>query len=516
MTNGFEKARPWWPFEISQKEVASLRSTISQELSASWGEPTNSLQSNVLELDRHELLRVVTSDSLPAIAHLANGWGDHETLKSEIAKSFVPFFQKHKNGALAVLQCHEEGDFHPWQSFAYLFMAGYLADDTPDGWPCNLQEVALNSNIFGTGEGEELGHYLFGLSNIPHAVEKHQVLFSGKFISTSEVVRRSVEAHHFGHFGVCRKYHLTEGICTISRYNLFSNLRSIAQVYLSAQLDTAVVLAAAYREILDANANMQIFEQLCMSVGVNNAFVNHVFVVGHLMELAAVGRSQGLQIDSEHSIALDFMRVAIVFCLQTFRKRLILPEDLYQLAHFRRGMRMCAQHSVLAKLERSSFANAFSSNDHISKLQSVFEFPTDATQPPKVLLDACEGFEQNNHRGLHCLGKHKHFRRLLVPGWPRQAHFEFLMENDQISVEFHVEGVVFETVRNEIYLALVGISDAIPLSSRIDKNWHLSGQRLVVNCGIGPGAAEHASKTMATVIDTAYPILDEICRKITY
>src|SRR5258708_2239000 len=94
---------------LDQSMVASTSSALAQAMS-------------------YHISDIIQRDSLPSLSHVLNGWGDVRIDGLRISDRFEDFLHYDDRGRPCILQCDPEGEFHPWQSFAYAVMAGVDAD----------------------------------------------------------------------------------------------------------------------------------------------------------------------------------------------------------------------------------------------------------------------------------------------------------------------------------------------------------------------------------------------------
>lgn len=145
-------------------------------------------------------------------------------------------------------QADVEGDFRPWQSFAYALLAGVPRDTvmTPGG--DTLSSVIAHSTDLCVDEPEDLGHALVTLGMLP-AVDRPAVLrFGGVDTPVELLVGHAIRAHYLGHFWVCHMFHLTEGIVlAVARLPGLQRFAAYPTEFVAGQMRVLKVLAVLLR-----------------------------------------------------------------------------------------------------------------------------------------------------------------------------------------------------------------------------------------------------------------------------
>lgn len=405
---------------------------------------------------------ILTSDHLSVLSHLANGWGAFRFDSRSVTDAIAPFIQQFPFNRPVIYQCHPEGDVHPWQTFAYLCMAGVPLDETVPNWPCSLRELAINSRELNSSEGEELGHLLITSAFLKESGEfSPNLKMSEKDIVLDDALTIACQAHIDGHFGVCRKFHLTEGICALAASERYRAFRPLAELFLKAQLRILEALCAGYLESTSkTRGKTLLLDRLTERLGLGTLLVNHVFYAGHLLELVGVATAFGYAISERSLKAAFLMRSVMSDILRRHLHCLRLPRDIYQLGHFRRGSSMLSVLShlrsdrrILSKfvLKKERVAKEASSHGDFEQLDFDFTFEPDDTPMSAHLAAVIELWNNSSRRHSIAVGRHAHFRRIHIPGWPRPIHYEFIEEAGEVKTELHFEEAAFSEMAESVY-----------------------------------------------------------------
>ncbi len=184
--------------------------------------------------------QILDREGLPHIAHLICGWGDSIAFGRRLPLYISDFIFDCRLRP-RIQQSREDGDFHPWQSFAYCRMA-----NLPQSYAIGnvlLRTLMRNSTDLNTSDPTDLGHLLYcvahdDLDNLP------RFIFGGDELNVSGLVEQAVEGHVYGGYHVCRKFHLTEGLCAISARSQFFDYHEIVSELLYGQLQSLRPLLA--------------------------------------------------------------------------------------------------------------------------------------------------------------------------------------------------------------------------------------------------------------------------------
>ncbi|MBY3222197.1 hypothetical protein [Rhizobium laguerreae] len=236
----------WWPLALDEHvdlKFADFRgTTLSDEvtLRRSLLERTVDLLAQAM---RPHIFEIVERDGLPHLAHAIVGWGDATFCGFQLSDHIAAFVTRGPTGP-HIPQCDPEGDFHPWQSFAYAAMAGTEGNRMLGRSPHSLISLTRNSRHLQTSEGRELGHLLFALAEFDPDPDGPPLFMEGQRLELRQLPELAIHAHHFATFEVCRKFHLTEGICAaVARIPGFEPYRPHAQGFLDGQMTVLELFA---------------------------------------------------------------------------------------------------------------------------------------------------------------------------------------------------------------------------------------------------------------------------------
>ncbi len=451
----------WWPLDLIGEErtaFGAFQARMREEpvvldqvaASATIGMLTMGM--------RHHIQGLAVDDRLGSFCHLLNGWGDLIVNGAKLTASLANFTQRGPGGGWCLLQMNPEGEVHPWQTFAYATMAGIApARILYDGGP-TLRDLALGSRALPTRDADEFGHLLYALATIEPDAGVHFSL-EGERHTTRQLVAMAVRAHHEGTFRVCRKFHLTEGLCAVAaRIEGLSEYREAAQGFLEGQMDVLFAVGALLEHAValhDARRSPDaggLVERLWDKLAINPLIENHAYLAGHLMELACLAHGLGYTVSLAHRRAMAYIANALNRLLPVFAGGIAWPLCFLHLGHYRRGL------SLLSLLEDRGFVgelspgdlSAFSVNfDAVAPARLPESPPEDAQRVFRLLAQPAvprprfaatiECFRAIAPAGLHPRGVLAHFRRAAPQGWPRALHYELLDDGDEVGVEIHLE-----------------------------------------------------------------------------
>jgi len=460
-----KKHRYWWPLELSDRlesELLKFEARLAIEPVYLDLEAVASAEALIAAHGAGYARTAVARDNLPTLCHLFVGWGNSILDGRPMLDRLAPFVHRDAAGNPYIYQCHPEGDYHPWQSFAYLAMAG-VDPDTPIGeLPVTLRQVALHSTVVRTSSMEDLGHLLFSFAEMGMPPDQ-TFTFRGKLFKTdnvfdlAELVREAVNAHHHGPFYVCRKIHLTEGLCAIvARVPELAPLRPIAQKFLDGQMDVLLTLALSIdcAEAVargEASADECGLDQLRKALLIGSLLENHLYEAGHLVELASFAMRCGYSISPAHRNAIhlvfNHLNKALTGAIDTFAPMAVfLP-----FSHYRRALTLytAMQSTPPQEVDRELLAAYRTDFDVPPQREPGAGRPTPwdglytraahTTAMRPFFEDVLTEFSQANTTSLECQGGFQHFRRLHPSHWPRQLHYEFLDYRHHVGVELHME-----------------------------------------------------------------------------
>jgi hypothetical protein len=478
------------------------------------------------------------TDSLPVLSHLLNGWGASKFQGGSFLRSYAAFLHRCGGRGYKILQRHSEGDFHPWQSIAYAVMAGVRSDAAiEEGFP-TLRSIAARSLDLGTDDPAELGHFLFAIGPLRFRASGLEIQFGRQERRLEEVVKLAILEHLSGSFAVCRKMHLTEGICSASRlFAAFNGYRPIAQEFLNTQLDMLVLLSTALYLSSDCRhrqGSTQSRERIQHALAVGDVFENHVFYVGHLLELAGFARVLGYEVSPLHRSTLAYAANWIAKRIPIALTKSDFIECIYQYGHFRRGISLWqATLDPKTSNEFTSWPHRLLSAYTIDFDREIVGYNGESTVDSSFLSDFTF-VEKTNHSSsiLHEIlkqrraygakkmvpsGRFSHFRRLRPNGWPRSLHYEILIEGNRPSLEIHLESDEVAFVGAYLQKNVDRLSSAFPgCAVHWDERWWGKGRgRIRV---IHPNLSHplDVSNDLSKLIDLTFPQLDAFARTVRY
>lgn len=524
------KARYWWP--IAEQERLSEIFDKNEGVLASQGlltlEPKlfKAANSAMISTVNSELEGIIDRDTLPSLCHLFVGFGNSIFNGHPLTKHIKKFAYPDVSGAEIVFQAHEEGDFHPWQTFCYLLMGGICPDEQLTS-NSTFRQLATNCTTIYTQAMEDLGHLLFSLSHLGASNEavfdfvdrqKNEPLT----LDLYDIIANAIDAHHFGSFKVCRKFHLTEGLCAIaSRMPDVPGLREAAQGFFSGQMDVLILLQRtielAFEEEKLSAAGSQELHELRSALQIGRLFENHLYYVGHLVELACFGVMYGYDISPAQRNAATSCLNMCNSLIEKFALGMTQSEVLLPFSHYRRGMtlwphvfdkgpidlgRYSVDFAEFPKIERSFVASS-----------PTFNFAVESEMMRPALEDVLRDYEKMRGDWPKALGHKGHFRRIIPAGWPRKLHYEFLDYGNGIGAELHFESSELAELLPSVREKVSAIVERVGAFEKYERYYtdRTAALRLVFPDGVRP--ADAISKTMTDLIEETFTELDEIVRR---
>jgi hypothetical protein len=530
--------RFWWPLDLSPREEEAVERFRRRMIAAPPALDRAAVESVAGLLARRmagTLADILERDGLPHHCHLINGWGDARFRGRTLFQGTAAFLHRDEDGEPILLQCDPEGDFHPWQSLAYAVMAGVDPDVPIGDSGATLRSLARRSRTIQTGKGQELGHLLFALAHLDPEAGSPPFHFGDALRTVPELVELAVDAHHHGTFEVCRKFHLTEGLCAVAaEIPGMAGLRADAQGFLDGQLDMLLLLGvilAEARGLLEAGKAPQpddLIEELRETLVMDRYLENHVYYAGHLIELAAFADSFGYRLAPEHRGAVAFVVNELNRTIPACLPKASFLDCFLHFGHYRRAITLLLEveraHAAgrrLTREDRARFAVDFDALESAPFEPPAAE-PVDLdlgvytlAQPSKplrpefaaaVALYAAEAAD-----GLKPRGGFPHFRRIGPPSWPRAFHYELLdygeEGKDEIGAEIHLESDAVQPLA----AAVSGLRDEVARrfpGRRVewDPEWWRGHGRLRV---LFPSASPaEAAAGMRALIDATFAVLD--------
>jgi hypothetical protein len=458
----------WWPFSLSprlEKAFTDIKTRLTSEDVLLNTKQNTQIISRLAEVMAYHIPEIIERDGLPYLCHIMNGWGNVIYNGKEITDELLPFIHRNESDAPFILQCEPEGDFHPWQTFAYFIMAGVNPDKEIAGTGITIKELARNSRYINIKkeQGQELGHLLYALSYIDADSNTASFVIENVAYNLEELMEKAVHAHKFGTFEVCRKVHLTEGLCTISaNVPEFAHYKPVAEVFLNGQLDILFLLCIAIEEAKRAlEENVQpsddsLLREVRKELKIADFLENNAFYIGHLAELAALATKAGYKIQQAHINALNMAVNTLNEIIPRYLPYLFFEDCFLHFGHYRRGVSLLEAVNAAANGDASANVDLAAYTANLDVLtpfrtnpygagalsvieKSVFKLSSPVNQERERFNTVLEHYMEHARDLLEPRGRFKHFRRIGPPSWPRSFHYEFLDYGDKIGLEIHIE-----------------------------------------------------------------------------
>jgi hypothetical protein len=526
----------WWPLSLTAAQEAAVAEYATQLRAVSCDLDLQALDRAADLLSAwmlHVLDSILERDGLPHLCHVINGWGNATYKRQSLCDRIEPFIQHNGQFGAAILQAHPEGDFHPWQTFAYCSMAGVSGSTQIGASGHALATLASNSIVVGTKDPCELGHLLFAYSFLPSRLRPTHFFLLDHRYSVSELVDMAVVAHDSGHFEVCRKFHLTEGLCAISgNLKLFSDYRAASAHYLRGQQEMFLVLGALACEMAEAQQASRprlpaVVPQLREALLLGDLIENHYYYAGHLIELLLLAKLDGFTVQPEVTRAISFVVNYLNELLPHVLPRTAFSEVFLHFGHYRRAITLlralgsCRSRRDLRRLR--AFAVDFDADE--SRLRKLFSSHRDSpcighdfysVAPPASAArprfrDIVDLYSSAPEPGFHPRGGFAHFRRMGPPAWPRSLHYELLDYSDAIGCELHLESdsvTHLTDILKRIPCVLPPVSGSL---GNWDSTWYGGRGRLRYIFADHVPSSEVA-KFMSTFVRSTAPTLDDAVR----
>ncbi len=465
MANVFPSESPfWWPLDLSEREAEAaveFRRRMVDEPVALDVPLADSVSDRLTSLMRRHVAAIIERDSLPHLGHVLNGWGDVKFKGARLTHRLGSFIHRGGGGEYLILQCDPEGEFHPWQGIAYALMAGVDPDEPlPPG--VTLGELANNSRYIRTREGHELGHMLFALAYLDPDIGGRPFSLGGETRDVPALMEMAVEAHHYGSFEVCRKFHLTEGLCAMAaRVAGLERYRADAQGFLNGQLDMMLLLGVILHEargLAEAGRGAEpgiLIQELRDTLVLDSYLENHCYYAGHIFELAGFAESLGYNIAPEYRSAMFFVANELNRTMPPYLPHAYFPECFLHLGHYRRGVTLLAELERLrplglplmpsdlarftADLDAAPDADEPTHAPPPKPPEGVYELASFSVNPRADFTEVVEQYRSDAPAHLPPRGIDEVFRRVIPAGWPRALHYELIDYGGPVGAELHLE-----------------------------------------------------------------------------
>lgn len=520
--------RAWWPLQWDSSKEDGFQKTV-ERLMSSVVEPDIEGCEEVSDLICRSIKvaipTVLEKDTLPNLCHAFVGWGNATFDGEALARRLGRYVHSEASGAEFVHQAHGEGDFHPWQTFCYMSMAG-ISPATEITSRSNLKQLAEGSTEIHTQAMEDLGHLLLAYAQLGISSDAEFEFIDPKKVSPPikldiyGIIREAIRAHQEGGFRVCRKFHLTEGLCAIVNSDpALESLRPRVQSFFDGQMDVVVVLERVlHLSINDTNISEDERaerEDLRKTLFIGKLFENHLYDAGHLVELAAFGELFGFKLRDYQRRAIDSCIRSCNFLIKRYARSISRTEAFLPFSHYRRGITlwsMLRRKGVVPELSR--YAANFDIIEGLpdAKRESdntVFNFARDGEVPRGLFSEVLKEYELNRGGRLAAVGGFKHFRRVNMPGWHRQLHYELLDYGDRVGAELHFENPALLALMDCTRDPIVGLAKEFPLGSFVERIYgSREAGKLAIVFADGDANPENVAHAFRALIDSTASILE--------
>jgi hypothetical protein len=477
---------------------------------------------------------IVDRDGLPHTCHVLNGWGAGRLGGRPLIDRVLPFVQRAPGGAPFVLQCNSEGEFHPWQTLAYAVMAGVDPDRPLADTDVTLRRLARNSRTVPLPDGEELGHLLYALAHLDPGLEHGPFTVAGERCGARELVARALQAHRYGDFKVCRKFHLTEGLCAAAALMPeAADCRGEAEVFLEGQAELAGLLALTLRACDEpASGPLERAEALALRdrMGLGSLVENHFYQAGHLVELACLVDALGFSLPAVTWSLIHEVCDRLNALLPRWLPRVCFPHCFFHFGHYRRALTLLLRRDAGLPQDLAAFAVDFDALPAPAEAPAAAASEAPPGAPPGASLYTAapppeparpyfqaviDAYAALAGEGLRPRGGFPHFRRVGPRAWPRALHYELLDYGEAVGAEIHLESDAVLPARDALRSLEPAVAGRFPgLPVLWDPGWYRGRGRLAV--GFPPQAApEEVARGLAALIALTLPSLDPLARRLT-
>ncbi len=251
---------------------------------------------------------------------------------------------------------------------------------------------------------------------------------------------------------------------------------------------------------------------------------NHYYLAGHLIELLTLAHGLGFQIDADDWAAARAVADELNRLLPEYLPQVFFPACFLHFGHYRRAITLLdalADGNALDLAGRARFTADFREARRQESVppragDNIFSFGRSDAPMREVLARAVAAYRAIAPASLGPRGNGAHFRRVLVPGWPRSLHFELFdyasrvdtSRDAGLGVELHVEN----PHAPRLSAALERVASRLRPSSilggaELEPTWWGGGGRLRV-CFADDTAAETIALALRELIELATPILN--------
>ncbi|MCF2856404.1 hypothetical protein L1286_02890 [Pseudoalteromonas sp. SMS1] len=497
---------PWSPLQLSDECWEIIRQTKNSI------EPTQTLDAALAnqvmaisdQLIAENLDSIVERDGLPHLCHVINGWGNltyQGTPLTDLISGFVHF---KKDKQPYIYQCDPEGDFHPWQTFAYSAMAGVPATINIAKTGITFADLLNGSTQIMTNKGVELGHMLFALANYyPHISARNFTFYdpngAPQVFDIEQLMVQAVHAHYVGDYTVCRKFHLTEGVLAmVAKVPGLEKFKPYANLFLTSQLEILYVLLSVLRltvKLIENPADTQSkqqLDQLRNDMVMSDLIENQVYYAGHVIEVMGFAILDGYQVDDKDvNCAIEIVNT-LNKILNNSLHQVDFQEAFLGLGHYRRSQTLLSQLMAKTEPDLTAYtANLDNLHTHSTPIDSAWDviaqglFSVHKVQKerPEKFLDIIAKYNRDADQNWQTRGSFMHFRRIAPRHWPRACHYEFLTLPDAIGVEIHLERDELAFIKPYLINSVASLRTVIKGYQALDwdEKWNKSRGRLFVS-----------------------------------
>jgi len=523
-------ATPWWPVELSDVETLAVEAfydVLEAEMPSLDEDAARRADELIAGAMQRQIVEIIDGSVLSHYCHLLNGWGDATLGGHRLSEGLAGFCRADEDGQPYLTQFDRDGDFHPGQTLAYAVMAGVDVDRPVPGLEGSLRELYARNRTIQTRDGAEMGHLLFGLAHLGTDVETRFELPEGS-VDVAGLMDLAIEGHHHGHFRVCRKVHLTEGICAAAAMiPELSHHRAQAQAFLDGQLDLMLLLALVLEHATDPMAAAdELVHALRNTLAVADRFEDHVFLAGHYIELAVLAGGMGYEITDLHRSAMVRIANAIDRAMPAWLPRSPFAEQFLFYGHYRRALTLLPGFLAgypgrwtLEDQARAAFTVDFDTlrvpalGPVAPSVPGAFT-SAQATVMRRSFETVLEAFAALAPAELAPRGYRSHFRHIKPAGWPQALHYELLDYGDVepiFTMEIHLESEAVRPLKGTI-AALVEPVRSLFSGAYVDwePDWGRGRGRLRVALRDDTPPADVAAAMLRLIEHTREPIEDAL------
>ena len=494
---------------------------------------------DVIDLNmQNHVVEIIEKDGLPHLCHIINGWGNCLIGDKTITEHLAGFVHYDDSGKSYIYQCDPEGDFHPWQTFAYSAMAGISSDTKIADTEVSYGDLMNGSKIIQTDDGIELGHLLFAIGYYHESIHDTKFSFcpaNGEPFEMDlyELMKQAVYAHYHGEFTVCRKFHLTEGLMAVTaKVPGMDEFKPFVEEFLRGQLEILPVLGTIL-SLTELALNETITQEqqdalnaIRKEMVMGDLIENQIYYAGHTIELACFAMIDGYAIEQRQIDNITYIINTLNKIIYDTIHEVTFSEAFLGLGHYRRSITLFEQITKekfnLTNISLDAYTCNFDlqKKDHKPSVEhnvvkhGVFTSATPNEYPDDKFDDVLSNYNAKASGPWVTRGNFVHFRRIGPSSWPRSCHYEFLAEENTISAEIHLERDELKFLRPTLESFESKIADQIPTGNVYwDPQWSKNRGKLVVQFDREQCSSLIASAMNELISQTSSIIEDELRTK---